>query len=236
MAGQPPSNRNDLLLDLHDEQPIYNDGQRPPLNDDDLLRAYNADHDPANSRPSISYDDFVGGSGEAHSSTRQIPSGPGTVSGAGPYTSGTGNRTYSQSSGLGNYQRYADDLDDYPDDGQSMYYQDGGAHPGDGGSMPLGGKPRNRNSVLSMGGGLMGKAKSMLGMAPEYSEMDLPLTEAGARAHGDIASPTTPQTPGKKFNSGKFKFGFGRGKVDPSTLGPRIIHLNRQVQHCHVYA
>jgi hypothetical protein len=72
MAGQPPSNRNDLLLDLHDDQPIYNDGQRPHLNDDDLLRAYNADHDGTTSRPSISYDDFVGGGGDANTSIRVV--------------------------------------------------------------------------------------------------------------------------------------------------------------------
>lgn len=225
MAGQPSSNRNDLLLDLTDEQPIYNDGQRPPLSDADLLRAYNADHD-GTSRPSISYDDFVGGGGEAHSSARTLPGGPGTVPEAGPYATGSGSRTYSQSSGLGNYQRYADDLDDFPEDGQSMYYQPGGALAGDGTGMPMRGKPRTRNSVLSMGGGLVGRAKSMLGMAPAYSEMDLPLTEAGARAHPDVGSPTTPMHAPKKFGVGKFKFGFGRGKVDPSTLGPRIIHLN----------
>ncbi|KUJ19481.1 P-type ATPase-like protein [Mollisia scopiformis] len=221
MAGARSSNRNDLLLDLGDEQPIYNDGQRAPMNDEDLLRAYNADHDATQPRPSVSYDDFVGGSGETQPS-RPLPGGPGTVPGAGPYASGTSNRTYSQTSGLGNYQRYADDLDDFPDDGQSMYYHQGGAVAGDGAGM---GKPRNRNSVLSMGGGLMGKAKSMLGMAPEYSEMDLPLTEAGGRGRID-STPATPKIPGKKFDVGKFKFGFGRGKPDPSTLGPRIIHLN----------
>ncbi|PBP15700.1 phospholipid-translocating P-type ATPase [Diplocarpon rosae] len=179
MAGQTPSHRDDLLLDLHDEQPTYNNGQRPPLNDDDMLRAYNADHEEASSRPSISYDEFVG-AGEGVHSSRQRPGGSGTAS-RGPYASDQTNRIYSQTSGLENYQRYADDLDDFPDDGQSLmgddlddfpddgqslYYQQGGAIPGDGAGMKLGGNPRNRNSVLSMGGELVGKAKSMLGMAP----------------------------------------------------------------------
>lgn len=229
MAGQPSSsNMNDLLLDLHDEQPVYNEGQRPPMNDEDLLRAYNADHDESNPRPSVSYDDFVGAGEGGHPGTRQLPGGPGTVPGSqgGPYLSDRVNRTYSQTSGLNNYQRYADDLDDFPDDGQSMYYHQGGAIPGDGAGMSMSGKPRNRNSVLSMGGGLMGKAKSMLGMGPEYSEMDLPLTEPGARGRVDSTGPETPKKPEKKFDVGKFKFGFGRGKPDPSTLGPRIIHLN----------
>jgi len=113
MAGKPPNNRNDLL-DLNDEQPIYNDGQRPPINDDDLLRAYTADHEASNPRPSISYDDFVGAA-EPHPGTKHLPGGPGTVPGygAGPYTSGNAGRTYSQTSELNNYQRYADDLDYY---------------------------------------------------------------------------------------------------------------------------
>ncbi|CAL3968604.1 hypothetical protein PZA11_004633 [Diplocarpon coronariae] len=224
MAGQPPNHRDDLLLDLHDEQPIYNDGQRPPLNDDDMLRAYNVDHEETISRPSISYDDFVG-AGEGLQSSRQLQGGPVTV-GRGPYASDPTNRTYSQTSGLENYQRYADDLDDFPDDGQSLYYQHGGAIPGDGAGMQLGGNPKNRSSVLSMGGDLVGKAKSMLGMAPGYSEMDLPLTESGGRAGLDASDPGTPKHAGKKFGASKFKFGFGRGKADPSTLGPRIVHLN----------
>lgn len=39
------------------------------------------------------------------------------------------------------------------------------------------GRHKSRNSVLSMGGGIMGKAKNMLGMGPEYSEMDMPLRD-----------------------------------------------------------
>ena len=69
----------------------------------------------------------------------------------------------------------------------------------------------------------------MLGMKPEYSEMDLPLTEAGVRgSRVDTAGTeeTARPTPPKRFTPGDFKFGFGRGKPDPSTLGPRIIHLN----------
>ena len=166
MAGQPSSrNRNDLLLDLNDEQPIYNVGSRPPMNDEDLLRAYNADHDESNPRPSISYDNFVGASGTSNPPARQLPGGPGTISsGPGsPYIPGGAQRTYSQTSGLNNYQRYADELDDFPDDGNSMYYNQGGAISGDSTGMA---KPRNRNSVLSMGGGLVGRAKTMLGIGP----------------------------------------------------------------------
>jgi phospholipid-transporting ATPase len=220
MAG--PSNRNDSLIDLEDT-PVYSTGQRPHLNDDDLLSAYNADHDDSNARTSTSYDDFVGTGGNGHPA-RQLPGGPGTIptGSAVPYLSSGAGHAYSQSSGLDNYQRYADDDVDFPDDDHSMYYNAAGAH----GNGTSNGKVRNnRNSVLGMGGGLLGKAKSMMGMGPEYSEMDLPLTEPGARGGMD-STHGTPKPEKTKFDVGNFKFGFGRGKPDPSTLGPRIIHLN----------
>jgi phospholipid-transporting ATPase len=62
-------------------------------------------------------------------------------------------------------------------------------------------------------------------MGQGYSEMDLPLTEPGSTAPGAAGQQQAPQQK-KKFDMGNFKFGFGRNKVDPSTLGPRIIHLN----------
>ncbi|UKZ80625.1 hypothetical protein TrVFT333_008388 [Trichoderma virens FT-333] len=40
-----PSNNDDLLLDLDNEQPIYSAGQRSALNDDDLARAQSSDLD-----------------------------------------------------------------------------------------------------------------------------------------------------------------------------------------------
>ncbi|KAK3375236.1 hypothetical protein B0H63DRAFT_399890 [Podospora didyma] len=225
-----PDSRNDLLLDLDNEQPIYHSGQRSTLNDDDLL-AYGYDQDGAQPRPSVSYDDFVGAGGRAAVHPSSIP--PPAASGpsgstrrdapSGPYLTDA-DRQFSQTSDLGNYQRYADD-DDYPDDGGS-YYQQGGALPG--GAAAAGrGTARNRNSVLSLGGGLFGRVKNKLGMGQGYSEMDLPLTEsrAAGRTDSDGLDPP-PSKPAKKFDMGNFKFGFGRGKPDPSTLGPRIIHLN----------
>lgn len=237
MAGRPPgsqasANNDDLLLDFDDSHPTYSSGQRVPVNDEDLLRQYDINdsetHQPElQHRPSVSYDDFVGGG----RSTAGLPGGPGaSPSEPKPYGSG-GNRLYSQTSELHNYQRYSD-ADDIGDDDRSMqgYYASGGvddaATPGlsHGASIA-----KNRNSILSLGGGLVGRAKHMLGRAPEYSEMDLPLTEAGAResrtdSGGLDAGAKYPKR--KSRSSGKFKFGFGRGQPDPSTLGPRIIHLN----------
>ena len=241
MAGRPagdrrdqPHNNDSPLLDLEESQPVYSSG-RPPTNDDDtLLHRYNTSHAEDNpSRASTSYDDFVGGSGRPTGPPSGLPGGPGSTAPGNlrqPYLEGGPNRTYSQTSGLNNYQRYSD-FDDFPDDERSMqggYYQHEGVS-GSAGPHTGGRSKRDRNSVLSLGGGIMGKAKNMLGMGPEYSEMDLPLTEAGAnRPRVDTAGTddTAASKPPKKSSAGKFKFGFGRGKPDPSTLGPRIIHLN----------
>ncbi|KAL9122281.1 MAG: hypothetical protein Q9187_001158 [Circinaria calcarea] len=237
MAGKPPgsnqqpvSRNNDLLLDLEESNPVYNDGQRPPVNDDQLLRRFNIDDsETPQPRPSTSYDDFVG----TQNSRADLPGGPGAQPGGllrPPYLGAGTNRTYSQTSGLNNYQRYSD-IDDLPDDDRSYYHtsrpDDGSITPG--AEMLAGKGHRQRNSVLSLGGGIMGRAKAMLGRGPKYSEMDLPLTEAGVRASrmdsGSTGGHNKKSEP-KAVNTGSFKFGFGRGKPDPSTLGPRIIHLN----------
>ncbi|KAL9489270.1 hypothetical protein ACSS6W_001547 [Trichoderma asperelloides] len=211
-----PSNNDDLLLDLDNEQPIYSAGQRSALNDDDLARAYDLDHDPQ-SRPSVSYDDFVGAEPSYPQAGRSMGAQAAQPSGhSGPYHS----QQFSQSSELDNYQRYADDFDDYPED--DMYYQQGGT--GDAGqSSAARNNAMARNSVLTLGGGFFGKLKHRLGMGQGYSEMDLPLTEPGAR--GPPQQQQQEQQPKGNMMS-NFKFGFGRGKPDPSTMGPRIIHLN----------
>lgn len=229
MAGRPTGdpyggssrNRDDLLLDIDNEQPVYNDGQRSTLNDDDLLRTYNMDHDPQ-SRPSVSYDDFVGAQSNAYRSPNPVGGSGGVGAGLGP--TGTLNRQYSQSSELGNYQRYADDFDEGPTDADSYYHQ-GGALPGDE-SAQARHNARNRNSVLSLGGGFLGRMKNRMGMGEGYSEMDLPLTEPGQERGGSAAAAPAQAAQKKKFDMGNFKFGFGRSKPDPSTLGPRVIHLN----------
>ncbi|KAJ5770566.1 uncharacterized protein N7511_002617 [Penicillium nucicola] len=237
-SGRPPGSHSaagrdeDLLLD---SGPIYNSGQGPPVNDEHLLERYNIDDSDepySQTRPSVSYDNFVGsrvppgttlhnaGPGPAHP-----PVNPGLHSND-PYSSGSRDRTYSQTSGLGNYQRYS--LDDDLDDAHSGYYdldadddrinQSHGVR-----------RATERNSILGLGGGLMGKAKYMFGMgnSNQYSEMDLPLTEAGARrATVDSASShAAPPKPRKKFSASDLNI-FKRSKADPSTMGPRMIQLN----------
>ncbi|KAI0460414.1 hypothetical protein F5B21DRAFT_519156 [Xylaria acuta] len=228
MAGRTPlggssNSKNDLLLDL-DDQPAYG-GQRAPVNDDELLRSYNANN-PGNrlpSRPSVSYDDFIGGDSQTTHPSVKNPAPGARPSGPRPPYIPENDRQYSQTSDLNNYRRYADDSDDYPDDDQSYYQHGGGSLGGPGDTRRV--NARNRNSVLGLGGGFLGRAKSMLGMGQGYSEMDLPLTEAGhERTDSSGATPQAKQS--KKFELKNFKFGFGRGKPDPSTLGPRIIHLN----------
>ncbi|MCJ1310243.1 hypothetical protein MMC25_003905 [Agyrium rufum] len=241
MAGKPPATHlnaqhdddDDLLVDFGDSDLAYNDGRPPPVNDRDLLKQYDIDDsDNPQPRPSTSYDEFVGTQGSGLRTTG--PAGASVVNQPPrpPYlTTGTA-RTYSQTSGLNNYQRYSD-LDDAFGEDDRGHYQSGGVE--DGTATPtgerldaFGGRPRQRNSAL-LGGGLLGRAKAVLGIAPGYSEMDLPLREAGhqgARAEGGYLNGTSKKPEHKKFDAGNFKFGFGRGNSYPSTLGPRIIHLN----------
>ncbi|OJJ01405.1 hypothetical protein ASPVEDRAFT_40983 [Aspergillus versicolor CBS 583.65] len=224
----PAAGRDDDLLQLEESAPIYTTGRPPPVNDERLLRQYNIDDtDPSQPRPSVSYDSFVGGRVEPQSGAHATGSAP-PPAGAGiymtdPYSGHDVSRTYSQSSGLDNYQRYS--IDEYDDDrNMHGYYDMTGQDPMEGDSRMR--HAKERNSILSMGGGIMGRAKNMLGMKPEYSEMDLPLTESGARAARADSAVSEEAAAPKKSKKPSFKFGFGRGKADPSTLGPRMIMLN----------
>ncbi|KAF2273383.1 phospholipid-transporting ATPase-like protein [Westerdykella ornata] len=224
MAGRlpgGPSQQPENLIDF-DDQPAYYTGARPPVNDDELLRRYDIDDSDVQQpgRPSVSYDDFVGG----NRSNAGLPGGPGAPpAGEPPYLSTGGGRAYSQTSDLHNYSRYSDAG---IDDDESMYYTTGGTYEEPTPGQRRGAAQNNaRNSILSLGGGLTGRVRSMLGRRPEYSEMDLPLTEHAAGPN-PAESTDGGIKPSKQRSSGVFKFGFGRGAPDPSTLGPRIIHLN----------
>lgn len=241
-SGRPPNDRGTPggdLLQL-DDTPVYNSGQRPPVNDDQLLERFDIADTDAPSRPSVSYDSFVGGrpppagGSPALGEPLRRPPSPMGAGGAAPAVSGPPaagiymggqdvSRVYSQTDDLDHYHRYSD-LDDYQDENfTEQYYSQAG-------SRPLRDvRQRDRNTILSIGDGFVGRAKSMLGMKNDYSEMDLPLTESGARAvEGPDSGPK--EAPGgsrkKGFSADAFKFGIGRKKVDPSLLGPRVIYLN----------
>lgn len=222
---------NDLLDTQRTSNP-YNTGQRPPVDDSHLLQQYNIDDsDQPQSRPSVSYDEFVGGTGTANNTNAQSTrSAQADSNFSRPYLD-PGTQNYSQSSDLNHYSRYSD-VDDYLEDDRSnpRYWDGAGASdeqiPGGDVNVVRGGRTRGRNSLLSLGGGIMGKAKNMLGMGPEYSEMDLPLTEGGPRSTRTDGSDEGPTPRQSKFRKDNFKFGIGRRKVDPSTLGPRMIQLN----------
>lgn len=236
-SGRPPgfhpaAGRDDDLLQLEDSNSMYNSGQGPPVNDDHLLHHFDIDdsdhpHPHPQPRPSVSYDDFVGGPTQRTGAHIVPPSSSGAHL-HDPYNGASMSRQFSQTSGLSNYQRYS--MDDYDDDrsAHGYYHMDGedeALHSGQHVRMA-----KERNSILSLGGGLMGRAKNMLGMGPEYSEMDLPLTEAGARAarvdRVDSATEEPAERDRKRFRKSDFKFSFGRRKVDPSMMGPRVIMLN----------
>lgn len=222
----PAGSGNGLLLDLEDPVSRSNVG-RPRINEGQSAQHQNAS-DPTTSqgRPSTSYDEFVG----AQRSASQVPGGLNSrydAQGRTPYLGAETTRNESQTSGLNNYQRYTD-FDDFPDDDRSIqgtYYNEDNIEDG-ANTLRGGGRTRNRNSILGMGGGLMGRAKSMLGMAPKYSEMDMPLTDTGPSQARIYSDPQTKERGLKKHKTSSFKFGFGRGKPDPATMGPRIIHLN----------
>ena len=232
---QPQSGNSGNLGEFGGSSSVYNTGQLPPVDDHHLLQRYDIDDsDEPQPRPSVSYDEFVGG-GRPQPAALSQPREPvaDNPSFPPPYVT-VGHRSYSQTSDLNNYARYSD-ADDFPEDDNSIqrYHDGGGAFDENipGGSVKImgPGHARNRNSILSMGGGIVGKAKNMLGMGPDYSEMDLPLTEAGARdSRVDTAATDETQVQQQKrsFSPGNFKFGFGRRKSDASTLGPRIIQLN----------
>ena len=227
MSGRPvgaPGFNNDNLIDV-DEQPYYNSGQPPPTNDENLLHQFDiSDADYEGGRPSVSYDDFVGGGGGG-AGNAGAPGTAITTDKAPPHLTAD-NRAYSQTSGLGNYRDH-DDIDDLPEDDYE-YYGTGGLDDSAPEANIKSTAARNRNSILSLGGGFMGKAKNMMGMGPQYSEMDLPLTEQGAHASRSTTdeSISKPSAQKRSTPGGKFKFGFGRGKNDYANAGPRLIHLN----------
>lgn len=229
MARPPPvhGTTHDHLVDLGSSPVQYNTGQRPPVDDTQLLQRYDIDDsEETHPRPSTSYDDFVGGRPQASAghTTQDVPRAP--------YMN-TGTRTFSQTSDLHNYSRYGDG-DDFPDDDRSTqrYYDGGGPSddniPGGGVHVVGRGHTRNRSSLIHMGGNMVVRAKSMLGMQPDYSDMNLPLTESGvARADTGGTEEHQSMPAKKKINMDSLKF--GRRKVDPSTLGPRLIQLNNPV-------
>ena len=222
-AGGNPAPGNNLLLDLDDSTPTYHSGQPPPANDEELLDHFNisdADHDPG--RPSVSYDDFVDGARSDHGGGSAA--GPTGLTSGRPHPMSTSDRAYSQTTELNNYKSQ-DDLDDLAED-EVDYYGMGGLDESAPQAPLQNTSTRSRNSIMSLGGGFMGKAKHMMGMRPQYSEMDLPLTEAGAQASRATADEDQQNRSQRRATPGKFKFGFGRGKADYSNAGPRLIQLN----------
>ncbi|KIX03784.1 uncharacterized protein Z518_07337 [Rhinocladiella mackenziei CBS 650.93] len=231
-APQASNHRNNLV-DLENSQPVYNSGQRPPVDDSQLLRQYNIDtSDEPPPRPSTSYDDFVGGGRGAYGPGDAQPVASSHRPFTAPYMD-DGTRNYSQTSDLNNYATYGDG-EEYGEDESGYKYYDG-AGPSDehipGGGVKVVGRHhgRNRSSLMSMSG-VMDRAKGMLGMRDSnYSDMNLPLTEAGmqnSRVDTVGTEDTPPPREKRSLGFDEVKAMFMRKRVDPSTLGPRIIHLN----------
>jgi len=178
------------------------------------------------------YDNFSRGGGAGASVIRPVE-GMADTSPQRPNYLGTDGRMYSQTSDLHNYEGHGD-IDDYPDDdiGELQdYYGSGGLDDNAPGNTLRHQSARTRNSILSLGGGFVGRARNMLGMGAQYSEMDLPLTETAARpvqiieATDGMAKPAQQKLPAKPLGE-RIKAVFGQGEIDYSTMGPRMIYLN----------
>lgn len=233
MASRPNDNngqgsgRNADLLGLDESQPVYSSGQRPPVNDNEMLNRFNIDDsDERNPRPSTSYDEFVGGrpQDQQHATTSAGMSHADNRPPVAPYAQNS--RAYSQSSDLNNFNRYHDEGSN--EDYNSTYkYYDGGTSddhiPGGGVHVIKHANDRNRASLMSMGG-MVDRARGMLGMREDYSDMNLPLTDRRVDTAGTDEMPVHEEK--KKFTLESFTSLFRRKKVDPATLGPRIIMLN----------
>ncbi|KAK5265226.1 aminophospholipid translocase [Exophiala xenobiotica] len=238
MAERPnvpgASDHNNSLLDLESSRSYYNTGQRPPVDDSQLLRAFNIDDsDEAQPRPSTSYDDFVGGGRPGAPPSNAQPA---AASSHRPFTAPYMNEqtsNYSQTSDLQNYAKFGDD---YGEEDSSYKYYDGGGHASDenipGGGVKVVGRHHGhtRSSLMSMGG-IVDRARGMVGLRDSnYSDMALPLTEQGIQnARVDsVGTEEERSAKGKRHlpNFDDLKAMLGRRKVDPATLGPRIIHLN----------
>lgn len=231
MAGRPNAygvSSGEDLLGLDNTRSVYNTGQRPPVDDTQLLDRFNIDDsDQPQTRTSTSYDDFVGSRPPTHSASQpplrsQVP----------PYSESPA-RTYSQTNDLNNYSRYDDEVND-ESSSNFGYYDRGGPSdeniPGGGVHVVSRGHGRNRSSMMTIGG-IVDRAKGALGMGQHsnYSEMDLPLTENGTRhSRADTNGTDEMHVPPEKksFSLDTLKSIFTRGKVDPATLGPRIIGVN----------
>ncbi|OAL38602.1 hypothetical protein AYO20_02252 [Fonsecaea nubica] len=231
-APRAPNHNNNILDDLGNSQPAYSTGQRPPVDDSQLLNVFNIDDSEGpQPRPSTSYDDFVGG-GRSAAGGQAPPPTSSTRPFTAPYMD-SGTRNYSQTSDLQNYARYGDGEDLTEEESGYKYYDNAG--PSDdhipGGGVKVVGRHhrRDRNSLMSMSG-VMDRAKGMLGIRnSNYSDINLPLTEAGLQ-NSRVDTAGTDETPPirekKEFSFDNIKDMFTRKKVDPASLGPRIIHLN----------
>lgn len=231
MAARPQNTSRqtttDNLLDLVDSQPTYNTGRQAPVRDNELLQRYDIDsNDDSCPRPSTNYDEFVG----ARSVLQQTPyARPSEEPRSHVASYGqTGAAAFPQHPDPNTPSHY--DNNSINDDGSSTYkyydeFNTADEHiPGGGIHVASKGRDRNRSSYMSMSG-VMDRARGMLGMQQDYSEMNLPLNERHLDA-GSFEEPVPVRPPRRGLTLHAFTSIFRRKKVDPATLGPRIIHLN----------
>ncbi|KAK9372489.1 uncharacterized protein V1513DRAFT_420030 [Lipomyces chichibuensis] len=213
-------------------------GRRNPFLDQ--LDAIDANDDPFISSPYAATEDNASISAYSSSAPDSDPyaiSSPNAtnIASVQPNTNSdsTGLSTYkaysTSTTGLDNYQPYYDPSSDGPFTDDTTY---------DMADLSGTGRRRSKLPPQSGVGRFYGRMKQRLGVGPKYSEMDLPLTDARAQAplgtidglgvgatyQDDSYLDTEPST---EFDIRQiFNKILRRKPVDPSTLGPRIIHLN----------
>jgi len=193
--------------------------QQPPSlhqDDDDIF---------ASNRPSISYDDFAGQGPSSSARPYPLDHSPSN------YSLGTIETT------SGVYQQHQGYFDDAFNDDSGLMDSKRNTH-------------RSRRSMRESGGGIgafLGRVTGgRVGQKQDFQDMDLPLAQTGASPAG--LQPSTSSAPGgtaggsqpppgrddtgsdhSRESTSRWTFSnfhFGRAPPDPSTLGPRIIHLN----------
>src|SRR5579862_4000574 len=202
-------NTHQSLLDF--DEPTQSTSSRPPYH-----AQTSSQNDPfASERPSITYDDFAG---QGPSQGSPFPLTP-SVSNISLATPGVTPSAYPQ----------------------PPYFEDSYNTDVDHGLI---GTKRSRRSHRESAGGIGSFFGRMtggrIGSAPtDQGDMDLPLTQTGVAPAGTQAQQppgpptkypdTTDAASDHSSRSSRWKFSgfqFGRAPPDPSTLGPRIIHVN----------
>lgn len=233
--GPGRGHSRNALLDDRDYADPYHSGRPPPAADHDLLQSHDIPTSDSPPREIISGATFSPSTFSPRETQSLHPnSATALAADASPAYLTSNDRQFSQTSDLNHHQRYSD-FDDIDDHEIGGYYAssdvEDDALPRNTTHKDARHSADNRNSIMALGGGFMGRAKDMLGMGTSHSDMDLPLRQldsgpprtSPSSPVGASAGPIALRHKGPKQKP--FKWPWDR-TPDPASLGPRSIHLN----------